>query len=684
MLFLGSLIHAQDKCGFDIIHQKQLKENPSYRRQTEEQDAWISNYLRNQQGIQPDQPTAVQYTIPVVVHVVHTGGAIGTTYNPTDADIQGAITYLNQVYNGSYPGIEGVGDIEIQFALAVRDPSCNTTNGINRVDGSGLSGYTADGVRLSGAVGAADLDVKNLIRWDPSRYYNIWVVNKIDSKDGTSGSFVAGYAYFPGAPATVDGTIMLATQMKTGRKTLPHEIGHAFSLYHPFQGASGSTCPTNANCANEGDRVCDTDPITQPVGFVCSTGNNPCTSTPFSINTEHNIMNYTNCATLFTAGQKARLLAGAASSARIGLTRSFTLSPVYPLTPYSSPTNATCTPVTSATGLSGNFAGILSLSLAAKNSTSGTASADGGYVDHTTDCHELIQLQRGTTYTIDVGLLPVNAEQLKGWIDFNNDGVFSNATEQVISFSETSAPGARSSLTATGVFTVPANGVINTVLRLRLIDNVSTVYGEPAIGSGCTNSGYGQAEDFPIFLLPSGTLPLNLLGFSGVRDKNDVKLNWETTAETNTDHFIIQRSPDNNSFADIGRQKATGKTTLNNYSYRDAWAGPEQYYYRIKIIDTDNTVEYSKTISISPEISTGSSKILGNPVSGALMLEVKSNITETGLNIYDLTGKKILQKVLPPRIQRYSIAETEKLLPGIYILDIIQNGAHELLRFIKK
>ena len=42
-------------------------------------------------------------------------------------------------------------------------------------------------------------------------------------------------------PPTLDGTIMLATQMNTNRKTLAHEIGHAFSLYHPFQGASGAT-----------------------------------------------------------------------------------------------------------------------------------------------------------------------------------------------------------------------------------------------------------------------------------------------------------------------------------------------------------------------------------------------------------------------------------------------------------
>jgi hypothetical protein len=56
---------------------------------------------------------AAVYTIPVVVHVMQTGGAVGSTYNPTDAQIQNAINYLNRVYNGSYPGTQGIGDIQL-------------------------------------------------------------------------------------------------------------------------------------------------------------------------------------------------------------------------------------------------------------------------------------------------------------------------------------------------------------------------------------------------------------------------------------------------------------------------------------------------------------------------------------------------------------------------------------------
>jgi len=331
---------SQAICGFDIVHNKKMKEDPSYRQDVRAGEASIRNYiLQHPQLAAPPKNIAITgagapttlgsppYTIPVVVHVIHTGGAVGTVYNPTDAQIQGAIAYLNQVYNGTWPGTVGAGDLQIQFVLAKRDPNCNPTNGINRVNGSAVAGYVAGGVQAQQTtVGTQDLNIKNLSRWDPTQYYNIWIVNKIDGVDGnTLSSFIAGYAYFPGAPSNEDGIVMLATQMIAGEKTLPHEIGHAFNLYHPFENPadpSSATCAVNTSCSTQGDQVCDTDPVTLPANFVCRTGTNTCNGAAYSTNTESNYMNYTSCYTLFTAGQKARMLAAAAISPRLSLTTS--------------------------------------------------------------------------------------------------------------------------------------------------------------------------------------------------------------------------------------------------------------------------------------------------------------------------------------------------------------------------
>lgn len=333
--FLPFSLNAQPPCAFDNIHKKLLGEDAAYAKKIEENKVAIRKFIESRpQRRGPAARPNASYTIPVVVHVMHTGGAVGTIYNPTDAQILGAINYLNQVFAGTYPGMSapveggGVVDLEVQFALAQRTPACGATNGINRVDASSLPNYVANGVNAATSSGCPDLTLKNFSRWNPSEYYNIWIVNKIDGADGTSGQFIAGYAYFPGAPSTLDGTVMLATQMVTGQKTLPHEVGHALSLYHPFEGSSDdAVCPPNTNCASTGDLVCDTDPIslnfnvgTGLYNFSCRTGANGCAApNNYTINTERNFMNYTNCFTLFTNGQKARVQAAMSLASRASL-----------------------------------------------------------------------------------------------------------------------------------------------------------------------------------------------------------------------------------------------------------------------------------------------------------------------------------------------------------------------------
>jgi hypothetical protein len=672
ILFLSLCIYSfsQDRCGFDEVHGRRMKTDIAYRKLVTEAEKNIQAYLKKNKGrsgARISTTTAALYTIPVVVHVVHTGGAVGTIYNPTDAQIQGAIDYLNQVYNGTYPGTTGAGDIQIQFALAVRDPDCNSTNGIDRIDGSVLANYSAGGVNVYNTGGTHQLNVKNLSRWNPSDYYNIWVVNKIDGSDGTSGTFIGGFAYPPGVPQVYDGTIMLATQMAAAKKTLPHEIGHAFGLYHPFEDYDDpvtTPCPPNTDCTAEGDYVCDTDPISLPPGFACRSGINPCTGAAYNSNTEENYMNYTSCYNLFTSGQKTRMLAYAGSVYRASLSTSSALTPTNILYPYSAPVAAACTPTTSATGLSANYAGILNAQVNGKNFGSGGAGSDGGYLNGSSECIKLISLSLGSTYSVSFNVEPVNIHQLRAWIDYNNDGSFDNISEQI---HYNSSFGNAQGFATSGTFTVPNTAEVNTVLRMRVINDLIPGYpSAAAINDACHNPYYGQAEDYAVYIPSLIVLPVTLLKFTGELKQNKIVLNWSTAYENNSKDFEIEKSTDGNNFYLIGKMKAAGtSTTFLNYVLEDPEVEPSNFY-RIRMNDLNGQSKLSPVILVNSNESNQSLTLLPNPFNQSMNIKLAKMALHVKLQLVSIDGKVIGEKVFYGTNQIHW--QPQGIANGLYIL----------------
>ena len=334
VLLYCAKLPAQPVCGFDQSHRALQGADPHYKLRVIFNEQKIESIIRQKKAPKHYQKKETTiFTIPIVVHVLNTGEPVGTPFNPSDEQIIAAIDYLNEVYSGTHPsltpaGVNAAGDLGLRFVLAKRDPDCNPTSGINRVNMSSNADYVTNGATNNDV--SLDIAMKTPVAWDRSRYYNIYVVNKINGKDGTSGQFIAGYAYFP-TSSVVDGTVMLATQMKPGSKTLPHEIGHAFNLYHPFQGSvNRNKCP-----AGNGDYVYDTDPVSMNantsgvVDFTCRTGNNSCIDQPYNIRTESNFMSYTNCYTLFTPGQKDRVQASTLLEERSALVASTGAIPTY-------------------------------------------------------------------------------------------------------------------------------------------------------------------------------------------------------------------------------------------------------------------------------------------------------------------------------------------------------------------
>lgn len=254
----------------------------------------------------------VVLNIPIIVHVVHNGEAVGTSTNLSQAQVQAQIEVLNEDFRRA-PGTPGfnsnpVGaDIELEFCLSPVDQNGNVMAepGIHRYNGSRADWSTEQ--------------IENILKpttiWNPNLFYNIWTV-----RFASSNSNLIGYAQFPdqsglaglptSGPASTDGVVIrfqsfgsvdkgnfpvMVAPYNRGR-TLTHETGHWLGLRHIWG---------DGGCSAD-DFVTDTPNADGP-SSGCPIGRISCSS----VNMVENYMDYTNdaCMNIFTQGQKTRMLA---------------------------------------------------------------------------------------------------------------------------------------------------------------------------------------------------------------------------------------------------------------------------------------------------------------------------------------------------------------------------------------
>lgn len=445
----------------------------------------INDYLQNHRT----QVNDTLYTLPLVVHVIHTGSPIGSPDNPTDANINDMIAGLNNAWRKNGAQYGGV-DVKMQFQLAIRSPQCGSTTGIIRVNGSSIPNYVSGGIAIGTYPGSADeWTVKAIDRWPNTDYINIWLVNKINGSSTATG----GFAYFAEYNSAAGDGIVINSVYANGvsSKTLAHEMGHVFELYHTFHDDAYETqCPRTDSCAFYGDEVCDTEG--GKVEYVCTNTTNQCTGLPYLIEDAslnytvlNNYMNYTNCSWMFTQGQKDRIRA-TLFSFRHGLISSGALSPP----PASSPAPA-CFPVAD-NGLSPYY-GIEKVDFNTLSIYSNSSLADSVmYIDRS--CHQRTTVVKGQTYPLTITGSYQNPCWIKAFIDYNNDGDFDDPGETLIStFTYTGI--------ATANITIPTSGVTAGIpLRLRIVADDPSYEPTACHLTGTTDYGAGQAEDYGIVL----------------------------------------------------------------------------------------------------------------------------------------------------------------------------------------
>lgn len=225
---------------------------------------------------------------------------------------------------------------------------------------------------------------------------------------------------------------------------------------------------------------------------------------------------------------------------------------------------------------------------------------------------------------------------LDGYIQWciNNNGLFILTTDEVD----------YSSSTNVFTFFTGANtqgGIYNQVIsHYSVLRTIEDLYSLPRVGA--------SAGVQPINSVWLTVLPLQLIKFDASLDNDIVNISWETANEINTKQFIVERSTNNgNTFKSIGNLNAKGAGALNNfYKLFDPRPVVGLNLYRLKEVDVDNKIQYSKITAVTLNGKDLKYFVYPNPAIG--FVNVYSNSTEpklASIQLIDMNGK-VLKKLI--------------------------------------
>ncbi|MES2559019.1 MAG: T9SS type A sorting domain-containing protein [Bacteroidota bacterium] len=180
-------------------------------------------------------------------------------------------------------------------------------------------------------------------------------------------------------------------------------------------------------------------------------------------------------------------------------------------------------------------------------------------------------------------------------------------------------------------------------------------------------------------------LPVQLLTFTAKAANKDVVLNWWTATERNNKGFEIEHSADGKTFETIGFVEGTNDANVSAYRYTDgeAFAISNTLYYRLKQVDFDGTVSYSKIVSVSVNNEVTASIY---PIPAADQLTISSNagnLQNCRVSIVDLLGRVVLESSINTAAASHTLS-VNSLHTGAYILIITTEKDTQRLKFIKE
>lgn len=215
-----------------------------------------------------------------------------------------------------------------------------------------------------------------------------------------------------------------------------------------------------------------------------------------------------------------------------------------------------------------------------------------------------------------------------------------------------------------------------------------------------SGSGYAQRTGYTNFSQHSigkGSgvpLPIELVSFDALLQKDQVNLSWTTASEKNNDYFTIEKSTDAVNYTEVCKVRSLAhngnSTSMIHYSAQDYEPFPGLSYYRLKQTDFNGDYTYADPVSVHYNRETDFAFELypnpsyGESVNVAISCKIQQDVQ---LSIVDVYGKELLSKVIHcDEASKVVFPIESSFLPerGMYIVRAVSGNNCKSKKLIRK
>jgi hypothetical protein len=175
----------------------------------------------------------------------------------------------------------------------------------------------------------------------------------------------------------------------------------------------------------------------------------------------------------------------------------------------------------------------------------------------------------------------------------------------------------------------------------------------------------------------SGTLPVMLSSFEAIRLNDRVVLTWKTNQESNSLHYIVERSADAKKFSPLSQVSGGGTASIEyTYTFTDAQPLKGISYYRIRTVSEDDREALSTIRPVRMAQEHQPLSVYPNPVRQQAYVMLPPSVEKpVQWQLFNTMGQKMRSGNISENNIQYIYLNVSDLRNGHYILSVSYQDA---------